>query len=100
MARMEDAARLKVLAERIAALRAELAELRTERDAVIARLRTLPGATAKGRMAVKVEYGADGQGLFLVDLPAKAATVTSPTADRSRPVRPAKSPVDPDVEDH
>lgn len=99
MARTEDAARLKVLAERIAALRAELAELRTERDGVMARLRTLPGATPKGRMAVKVEYGADGKGLFLVDLPAKAATVTSATADRSLPGGKVKSTVDPDVED-
>lgn len=95
MARVDDAERLKYLGERIAALRSELAELRTERDAVMARLRTLPSAAGStGRFAVKVDYGANGEGLLLVDLPAKGAAVTRPaTADAG------KSAGDPDVKD-
>lgn len=97
MGRAEDAERLKVLSGRIAALRDELAGLRAERDAVAARLRALPGASGtNGRMAVKVDYGADGEGLFLADLPPKR--VAFPERGQGAPTT-AGSTVDPDVED-
>lgn len=97
MGRAEDAERLKLLSARIAALRDELAGLRAERDAVAARLRALPGASGtNGRMAVKVDYGADGEGLFLADLPPKRVAVP----ERGQVPAPTKaSAVDPDVED-
>ncbi|MCC6736269.1 MAG: hypothetical protein IT534_09090 [Bauldia sp.] len=93
MSRADDAERLKVLSARIAVLRQELAEMRAERDAVVSRLRALPGGTDGGsRIAVKVSYGEDGEGLFLADIP-KARPAAAP-----RPA-PGASAVDPDVED-
>ncbi|MGV8840747.1 MAG: hypothetical protein ACWA6X_10640 [Bauldia sp.] len=93
MARSEDAERLKVLSSRIAVLRQELAGLRAERDALMARMRTLPGPTAdSARMAVPVSYGEDGKGLFLADIP-KARTEERPEA------APEGSATEPDVED-
>lgn len=94
MGRTEDTDRLKVLAARIAALRDELAGLRAERDAVMSRLRVIPGPDgSEGRMAVKVAYGADGEGLFLAELPPKPPIAGASVQSRG------SSSGDPDVED-
>ncbi len=100
MGRAADAERLKHLTKRIAAVRTELGALRAERDAVLARLRTIPGKVpSEGRMAVRVAYGADGEGVLLVDLPAKGRAVASGDQSTRAAFATPESAIDPDAED-
>lgn len=101
MGRSEDAERLRHLAGRIAALRKELASLRTERDALLARLRTIPGPVgAAERVAVRVAYGEAGEGLFLADLPPKEVAAPAPVRHPAPEASAGNaSAIDPDVED-